>query len=187
MSPPAPTTGTVEVAIFAGGCFWGVEHLFLRHYGPKSTSQGVLETKCGYIGGKAEHANPVYKVVKSGVTDHAEAVRIVFNPEKVSYEKLVEFFFCTHDPTTKDQQGEDFGTQYRSVIFYNSDEQKATAERVKAEIQKKYFDPNGTTIVTDFADARAYPFYDAEEYHQDYFTKNNMDIKCETHKLHWEL
>lgn len=100
MSPPAPTSNSgTEFAIFAGGCFWGVEHLLLRHYGPKSASKGVLETKCGYIGGKAEYANPVYKVVKSGVTDHAEAVRVVFDPEKVSYEKLVgEYTFLFVKP-----------------------------------------------------------------------------------------
>jgi len=177
------TSSTIEIATFAGGCFWGVEHIFLRHYGPKSENKGILKTTAGYTGGKADYANPEYKVVKTGVTGHAESVRIEFDPAKVGYAELVEFFYRTHDPTTVDAQGHDIGTQYRTVIFYHSPEQLEIAKSVTEEVQKKHFDPNGQQIVTQFVEAG--PWYDAEDYHQDYFTINNMDIKCPTHKLHW--
>ncbi|EMD35158.1 hypothetical protein CERSUDRAFT_116630 [Gelatoporia subvermispora B] len=168
-----------EVATFAAGCFWGVEHIFLKHYKDK----GILNTAVGFTGGKEESTNPSYKTVCTGTTDHAEAVRIEFDPEQVKYDELVEFFYRTHDPTTVNSQGADTGTQYRSAIFYNTPEQLEIAKRVTEEVQKKHFDPKGQKIVTDIVPAG--PWYDAEEYHQEYLLKNPTGYHCPTHRLHW--
>ncbi|KAL4242906.1 MsrA Met sulfoxide reductase family protein [Abortiporus biennis] len=160
-------TGTkVEVATFAGGCFWG-----------------ILNTTVGYTGGKESATNPDYKTVCTGSTDHAEGLRIEFNPDTVSYAELVEFFYRIHDPTTVNSQGHNVGTQYRSVIFYHSPEQFETAKRVTAEVQRQHFDPIGQKIVTEFAPAG--PWWNAEEYHQEYLFKNPDGKKCPTHRLHW--
>lgn len=147
-----------EKADFAAGCFWGVEHKFRK-------IKGVRETMVGYTGGTSK--NPTYGDVSGGDTGHAESVEILFDPSIVSYEELVRAFFDLHNPTTVDRQGPDFGNQYRSAIFYNSDEQKAAAEKIKSELGRsgKYKDKIVTEIVP------AGPFYKAEEYHQRYLEK----------------
>ncbi|KAI3607148.1 peptide methionine sulfoxide reductase [Moniliophthora roreri] len=173
---------TPEVATFAAGCFWGVEHIFLKHY-PPSQNKGILKTAVGYTGGKGSSTNPDYRTVCSGVTDHAEALRIEFDPNIVSYAELVEFFYRTHDPTTLNMQGFDTGTQYRSAIFYNTPNQLEVAKRVTAEVQQKHFTPNGEKIVTEIKEAG--PWWDAEDYHQLYLFKNPTGYQCPTHRLHW--
>ena len=147
-----------EKATFAAGCFWGVESAF-------RTVDGVIDAQVGYIGGKIEH--PTYKQVCSGRTGHAESVEITFDPAKVSYDRLVQLFFKVHDPTQVNRQGPDFGTQYRSAIFYHSHVQKVVAEAAKASLDasRKWRKPIATEI------APATPFYRAEEYHQRYFEK----------------
>ncbi len=147
-----------ETAIFAAGCFWGVEELF-------RTTPGVVSTEVGYTGGK--RANPTYEQVCSGATGHAESVRIVFDTEKISYDALLKLFFDNHNPTTPDQQGPDHGSQYRSAIFYLSDEQKTKAElaKVTLEASGRY----GVPVVTEIT--KAGEFYRAEEYHQQYVMK----------------
>lgn len=146
-----------EEAIFAAGCFWGVEAAFLR-------VQGVLDVESGYTGGKRE--NPTYEQVCSGATGHAEAVRITFDPEQVTYEALVQKFFALHDPTQVDRQGPDIGTQYRSGIFYRTPAQRETAERVRDDVQRSVTLPVATEITP------ASTFWRAEEYHQRYFEKH---------------
>ncbi|KAH9834627.1 peptide methionine sulfoxide reductase MsrA [Rhodofomes roseus] len=177
MSGKAP-----EVATFAAGCFWGVEHIFLKHY-PISQNKGILKTAVGYTGGKEDAKNPDYRTVCTGTTDHAEALRIEFDPNVVSYGELVEFFYRTHDPTTANRQGNDTGTQYRSAIFYHSPEQLEIARRVTEEVQKKHFDSVGTKIVTQIVSAGQW--WDAEDYHQEYLHKNPTGYQCPTHRLHW--
>lgn len=154
-----------DVVIIAGGCFWGVEEL-MRSF------PGVLETEVGYTGGTL--ANPTYKDMVTGVTGHAEAVRIRFDPRKTSYADILRFFFKLHDPTTKNRQGNDRGTQYRSAIFYASPEQKQIAEEVIGEVDaaKKWPAP----IVTEVVPASTW--YPAEEYHQDYLQKNPNGYTC---------
>ncbi|CDO75713.1 hypothetical protein BN946_scf184493.g11 [Trametes cinnabarina] len=174
--------GKPEIATFAAGCFWGVEHIFLKHF-PPSENKGILKTSVGYTGGKEDAKNPDYRTVCSGVTDHAEAVRIEFDPSIVKYDELVEFFYRIHDPTTKDQQGKDVGRQYRSAIFYNTPEQLEIARRVTEEVQKKHFDPKGQKIVTEIIPAGEW--WDAEDYHQKYLIKNPDGYHCPNHRLHW--
>lgn len=157
---------TLEVAIVAGGCFWGMEELIRK-------IPGVLETEVGYAGGTTK--NPVYEDVKTGRTGHAESVKIVFDPKKISFAELLEkWFFKMHDPTTSNRQGNDIGSQYRSAIFYTSEEQKRVAEEVKAKVDKagKW----GKPIVTEIAPAG--PFTQAEDYHQDYLQKHPGGYSC---------
>jgi methionine-S-sulfoxide reductase len=156
-----------ETATLAGGCFWGMEEIIRE-------IPGVLETDVGYTGGTVD--NPTYEIVKLGTSRHAEAVQVVFDPEKLSFETLLGFFFRMHDPTTLNQQGTDKGTQYRSAIFYHSEEQKATAQKVIAAVTaaKKWPRPIVTEVVP------AGKFYQAEEYHQDYLKKNPRGYTC-----HW--
>lgn len=154
-----------EKAILAAGCFWGVEEL-LREY------PGIIETEVGYCGGKADEA--LYTKVKTGSTNHAEAVLVTFDSELLSFEKLLQAFFKLHDPTTLNQQHNDIGCQYRSAVFYFDDQQKLTAEKVKSEI-----DQSGVfkkPIVTQIVPAQ--PFYSAEDYHQDYLRKNPGGYMC---------
>ncbi|KAI8081014.1 hypothetical protein BDF21DRAFT_418233 [Thamnidium elegans] len=165
---------STEKATFAAGCFWGVEHIFQKYF-----KQHDIKTKVGYIGGKND--DPDYRSICSGKTNHAEALEIVFDPSKVSYETLVDFFYSTHDPTTLNYQGPDHGTQYRSAIFYHSPEQKTTAERVTAEIQEKYL--KDKKIVTEIAPATI--FYDAEKIHQNYLNNNPSGYQCPTHFKRW--
>ena len=145
-------------AIFAAGCFWGIEYAFLQ-------VPGVLDAESGYTGGHTD--NPTYTQVCSDTTGHAEAVRVTFDPEKVSYEALVRKFFEIHDPTQLNRQGPDVGSQYRSGIFYLSDEQKEVAEKLKKDFQPQF---HPKTIATEITKAGI--FYRAEEYHQRYFEKN---------------
>ena len=151
----------METATFAAGCFWHVEEAF-RHV------DGVKATSVGYTGGDKQE--PTYKEVCSGTTGHAEAVEVVYDPEVVSYEKLLEVFWKEHDPTQKNRQGPDIGHQYRSAVFYHSPEQeKAARDSVKAlEESGKYKKP----IVTEIVPAQK--FWRAEEYHQQYFQKNGL-------------
>lgn len=148
----------LEKATFAAGCFWGVEDNFSR-------VKGVVLTKVGYTGGSME--NPGYYDVATGKTGHAESIEILFDPEIVSYEELLEVFWKIHDPTTLNKQGPDIGTQYRSAIFYHDEKQKETAlnSKKKQEESKQYINSIKTEIVP--ADV----FYPAEEYHQKYFDK----------------
>lgn len=154
-----------EIAVIAAGCFWGVEEL-LREL------DGVIDTEVGYCNGDGE--NPVYTLVKIGTTGHAEAVKITFDPDKISYADLIRKFYKLHDPTTKNQQGNDVGTQYRSAIFYASEAQKATAEAVTKEV-----DASGvfkSPIVTEITLLKK--FWSAEDYHQDYLQKNPDGYMC---------
>lgn len=156
-----------EIATLAGGCFWGVEELV-------RALPGVLRTDVGYTGGTTR--GPLYEQVKSGETGHAEAIEIEFDAEKISYEELLLFFFKMHDPTTANRQGNDVGSQYRSAIFFHSEEQRATAEKVKARV-----DASGAwkkPVVTEIVPAST--FYPAEGYHQDYLQKHPNGYTC-----HW--
>lgn len=154
-----------EVATLAGGCFWGMEDLLLK-------IPGVIETQVGYTGGKVDHAT--YEAVKTGKTQHAEAVQILFDPKVISYEKILLEFFRRHDPTTSNQQGNDVGTQYRSVIFYNNERQKQEAEKIKARVDQsgKWKKP----VVTEIVPAGS--FWRAEEYHQKYLEKKPDGYTC---------
>ncbi|MFW6027590.1 MAG: peptide-methionine (S)-S-oxide reductase MsrA [bacterium] len=165
---------TREVAILAGGCFWGVQDLFRK-------LPGVLETRAGYTGGTL--ANPTYMDVTTGRTGHAEAVRVVFDPAQLSYRSLLEFFFKIHDPTTRNRQGNDVGTQYRSAIFYTTDEQERIAREVIGEIDASGKWPG--KIVTEVVAAG--PFYDAEEFHQDYLEKFPEGYSCHFVRPDWTL
>ncbi len=153
----------LEKATFAAGCFWGVEHIL-------KSLNGVVETTCGYIGGSTP--SPTYNKIKTGLTGHAEAVEIVFDANKTTYSQLLEYFWRLHDPTTQDRQGVDVGTQYRSAIFYHSDEQRDLAIKSKSD-----FDASGvfkTNAVTQIVPATE--FYPAEDYHQDYFEVNGGHV-----------
>jgi peptide methionine sulfoxide reductase msrA/msrB len=157
---------TLETAILAGGCFWGMEDILRK-------VDGVLETEVGYTGGSSK--SPTYEDVKHGSTGHAESIRIVFDPKKLSYANLLEqWFFRMHDPTTKNRQGNDVGTQYRSAIFATTPEQKAIAEQVKKRVDAsgKWKKP----IVTEVVDAGT--FTPAEGYHQDYLVKHPGGYTC---------
>jgi peptide-methionine (S)-S-oxide reductase len=146
----------LEKATFAAGCFWHVEEAF-------RTLKGVKETTVGYTGGWME--GPNYQEVCTDKTGHAEAVEVAFEPDTISYERLLDVFWSTHDPTTLNRQGPDFGTQYRSAIFYHTEEQKKLAETSKKNAQKKF----KNLIVTEII--KAGKFYKAEEYHQKYLMK----------------
>jgi len=152
----------IEAAIFAGGCFWGVEYLFMR-------TEGVLSVESGYVGGHKD--NPTYEEVCSHETGHAEAVRLTFNPEIVSYRKLAELFFEIHDPTHLNRQGPDVGEQYRSEIFYfNKSQQDISLELI--DILKS----KGLKVVTKVTPVSK--FWPAEKYHQDYYTKTGGTPYC---------
>ncbi|MBI4390291.1 MAG: bifunctional methionine sulfoxide reductase B/A protein [candidate division NC10 bacterium] len=157
--------GRHQVALLAGGCFWGVEDI-LRGL------PGVLDTEVGYTGGSTPRAT--YAQVKTGTTGHAEAIRVVFDPERLPYARLLETFFRLHDPTTRNRQGNDVGTQYRSAIFTFDEEQRRTAHEVKARVEasEKWKRPIVTEIVA------ASDFWPAEEYHQDYIRKNPGGYTC---------
>ncbi|KAG6884580.1 Peptide-methionine (S)-S-oxide reductase [Termitomyces sp. T159_Od127] len=180
------TTLNSQIATFASGCFWGTEHIFLKHY-PPSEKKGIIKTTVGYTGGKADATSPSYKLVCSGTTEHAESVKIEFDPRVVSYADLVdplqEFFYRTHDPTTLNRQGGDIGTQYRSAIFTHDAEQEAIAKRVTEDVQAKHYTPIGKKIVTQIVPAGQW--WDAEDYHQLYLYKNPDGYQCPTHRLHW--
>ncbi len=146
-----------ETATFGAGCFWGVEHTF-------QNIRGVIKTEVGYEGGGT--SNPTYTQVCSNTTGHAEVVQVEFDPEQVTYEDLLNVFWRTHNPTTPNRQGLDVGSQYRSVIFYHSEQQKRLAEQSKQDLENK----SQLHIVTQIVPATT--FYRAEEYHQKYHDKN---------------
>ncbi len=161
----ADAAGTKK-ATFAGGCFWCTEAVYKE-------IKGVKEVTSGYIGGKVP--NPTYKQVCTGLTGHAEAVEIEYDPAQVPFEKLLEIFFATHDPTTLNRQGPDVGTQYRSGVFYHDEEQKAAAEKVIAALDAAKVFPKA--IVTEVTEASK--FYPAEDYHQDYYENNPFQPYCQ--------
>ncbi|UUZ46900.1 peptide-methionine (S)-S-oxide reductase MsrA [Massilia sp. B-10] len=152
-----------QVAVLGGGCFWCLEAVYLE-------MRGVLRVESGYMGG--HDPAPTYDAVCNGATGHAEVVRIEFDPAQVSYHDVLEVFFTIHDPTTPNRQGNDVGTQYRSVIFVDSPEQEATARKVIAEMAVVWDGP----IVTEVAPLA--PWYKAEDYHQNYFAQHPLQGYC---------
>jgi peptide-methionine (S)-S-oxide reductase len=154
-----------QVATLAGGCFWCLEAVY-------DELKGVESVESGYSGGKTP--TPSYEQVSTGLTGHAESVQITFDPQVISYQDLLKVFFSIHDPTTKDRQGADVGSQYRSAIFYHTPEQKAAAEQVMAELSSQHLwsDP----LVTELTPFEQ--FYVAEDYHQEYFQKNPYQGYC---------
>lgn len=156
----------METTTLGSGCFWCTEAVFQQLKGVKSVTSG-------YSGGTVE--NPTYQQVSTGRTGHAEVCQIMFDPEQISYAEILEVFFSTHDPTTPNRQGHDVGTQYRSVIFYHSEEQKETAERIKKEFDEKKTWKN--PIVTEIVPFQK--FFKAEDYHQNYFRNNPNQGYCQ--------
>ena len=152
-----------EVAVLGGGCFWCTEAVYLE-------VRGVRSVQSGYTGG--QQPDPTYEQVCTGATGHAEVVKLEFDPAVISYRDLLEIFFTIHDPTTLNRQGNDVGTQYRSVIYYQSPEQEATARQVIAEMAVVWDAP----IVTELSPAQ--PFYPAEDYHQNYFEQHPLQGYC---------
>ena len=159
------TAQATETAILGGGCFWCLDAVF-------RDLEGVVAVESGYAGGSV--ANPSYEAVCSGRTGHAEVVKVTFDPAKLSYADLLRVFFSIHDPTTKNRQGNDVGTQYRSVIFAQTPEQTAIARQVTKEIEDAKLYPN--RLVTELEGAQAY--YPAERHHQDYFEANPAQPYC---------
>lgn len=154
-----------DTATFAAGCFWCVEAIF-------QDLKGVLSVTSGYTGGKIK--NPSYKEVCTGLTGHAEACQIIYDPKVISYDELLEAFWASHDPTTLNRQGADQGTQYRSAIFYHNEQQKQLAEAYKSKLNsEKAFDK---PIVTEISAVG--PFYKAEDYHQNYYNENGNAPYC---------
>ena len=156
----------LETAVFGGGCFWCLEAVFQR-------LPGVESVESGYMGGRVE--NPTYRQVCTGTTGHAEVVRVTFDASQSSFRDLLAVFFATHDPTTLNRQGNDVGTQYRSVIFYDSEEQRREAEQAIAELAaaREFNAPIVTTVEP------AAPFFVAEDYHQNYFNQNSEQPYCQ--------
>lgn len=155
-----------EKAYFAGGCFWGIEYFF-------QNAKGVVSTQVGYMGGHTP--NPTYSKVCSGTTGHAEAMEVVYNPSVTNFEELTKLFFEIHDPTQVDRQGPDVGEQYRSAIFYTSDEQKETAEKLIKLLKQKGYD-----VVTELV--KAEEFWEAEEYYQRYYEKKGEQPYCHSYQ-----
>ncbi len=154
-----------EVAVFGGGCFWCIEAVF-------DSLAGVKSVESGYAGGHVE--NPTYRQVCGGDTGHVEVVRITFDPEQISYRDLLDVFFTVHDPTTLNRQGGDMGTQYRSVVFYNSDEQRRQAQQAIADLNAARTWPNPVVTAVEPAGK----FFVAEDYHQEYFANNPSQPYC---------
>ncbi|HEX6004411.1 MAG TPA: peptide-methionine (S)-S-oxide reductase MsrA [Burkholderiales bacterium] len=165
-SAAGPGAPGLEMATLGGGCFWCLEAVF-------DGLRGVHQVQSGYMGGSKP--NPTYEEVCRGRTGHAEVVRVSFDPGVVSFEDLLDVFFVIHDPTTRDRQGNDVGTQYRSAVFYHTLEQKAATERAIAKLTaaKLWRDPIVTEVVP------AGPFYPAEDYHQEYFARNPYQPYCQ--------
>ena len=166
-------TAATEIAILAGGCFWGMEDLIRK-------LPGVLNTEVGYTGGST--AAPTYNDVKKGGTGHAEAIRIEYDPQRISYRELLEFFFQIHDPTTLNRQGNDIGAQYRSAVFYRDGKQEETARDVVAALEKANI--HGGKIVTEIVPAG--PWTDAEAYHQDYLERYPDGYTCHFIRPEWK-
>ncbi|KAI5367162.1 Putative peptide methionine sulfoxide reductase MsrA domain-containing protein [Septoria linicola] len=159
-------------ATIAAGCFWGVEHMYRHDFKDK----GLLDARVGYIGGDTQ--DPSYRAVCSGRTGHAEACQIIFDPTKLSYQTVLEYFYKMHDPTTANRQGPDTGSQYRSGIFYHSDEQKAIAEKVTKAVNDQWWKGK---VVTEVIPAGEW--WDAEKYHQKYLDMNPGGYECPSHFL----
>lgn len=153
----------IETAILGGGCFWCTEAVFEK-------IDGIIDVVSGYAGGKSE--NPTYKEICTGKSGHAEVIKIEFNPARISFEKILDIFGKAHDPTTLNRQGADVGTQYRSTVMFLNDKQKVAAEKWKIELSKKL----PSKVVTEIV--KAPTFYKAEEYHQDYYTRNPNQGYC---------
>jgi len=154
----------METTTLAGGCFWCTEAIFKR-------LKGVESVMPGYSGG--EQANPNYHQVSSGESGHAESIQIKFDPKVISFEKILEVFFKTHDPTTKNRQGNDVGSQYRSMVFYHNEEQKKTVEELVKQLNEKTYHGK---IVTELAPYKS--FFEAEDYHKEYYEKNKNARYC---------
>jgi peptide-methionine (S)-S-oxide reductase len=169
---PATVPAGAQLATVAAGCFWGVEHAFRAAFANK----GLYDARVGYIGGDTN--NPSYRAVCSGTTGHAEATQLVFDPEKVSYRTLLEFFYKMHDPTTLNQQGNDRGTQYRSGIFFHDAEQEKIAKDVTEKVNAQWW---GGKVKTEILPAKQW--WDAEEYHQLYLDKNPFGYQCPSHHV----
>ncbi len=163
---PATSATNIDTVTFGAGCFWCVEAIFQR-------LNGVLSVKSGYSGGAVK--NPSYKEVCTGNTGHAEVCQVVYDKNKISFEELLEVFWKTHDPTTMNRQGNDVGTQYRSAVFYHTEEQHQLAEKYKKELNDAKAYPN--PIVTEITPFKN--FYAAENYHQDYFNLNGSEPYCQ--------
>ncbi len=163
-----------QKALLAGGCFWGMEELI-------RAVDGVVKTEVGYSGGTI--ANPTYEIIKTGLSGHAESIEITFDPMKISYEKLLKFFFTIHNPTEENRQENDIGTQYRSEIFYLNDEQKNTALKIiaQANLSGVFKKPLATKVT------KAQQFYPAEEYHQNYLKKNLYGYTCHHVREEWKF
>lgn len=155
-----------RTAVFGGGCFWCTEAVF-------QMIKGVIKVESGYAGGSME--NPSYEKVSNGTTGHAEVIRVTYDPSVISYEDLLTVFFGSHDPTTPNRQGADVGEQYRSIILYQTPEEKAAAEKMIKEVQESLTD--GTHVVTQLVPLGQ--FYKAEGYHQNYFNENQSAPYCE--------
>ncbi len=154
------------VATLGNGCFWCTEAVFQR-------LKGVISVESGYSGGDTE--NPTYKEICTGTTNHAECLNITFDPAIISFEDLLEIFWNTHDPTTPNRQGNDVGTQYRSIIFYHDEQQRETAEKYKKQLDEKgVFKSPIVTIIAPFT-----KFYKGEDYHQDYYNQNGSAPYCQ--------
>jgi peptide-methionine (S)-S-oxide reductase len=166
MNQSVSTNTKTETATLGGGCYWCTEAQY-------QLLDGVISVASGFSGGTVK--NPSYKEVCQGITGHAEVVQIVYDTEKLSYSDILQAFFLAHDPTQLNRQGNDIGTQYRSVIFYHNDEQKKTAEQIKKELDQSgaYNDP----IVTEISPLKE--FYKAEDYHQNYFNQNGNEPYCQ--------
>lgn len=158
------TPDGLEVATLGGGCFWCIEAVY-------DDLQGILSVESGYAGGQT--ANPTYKQVCSGATGHAEVIDVAFDPRQIPLDDILDVFFHVHDPTTLNRQGADVGTQYRSVILYRDEAQRAAAEAAKQRAQAEWADP----IVTEIAPLDT--FYNAEDYHQEYFANNPYQGYCQ--------
>lgn len=167
-------TKNTERALLAGGCFWGMQDLIRKH-------PGVVTTRVGYTGG--DIANATYRLVKTGTTGHAEAIEIVFDPTVTNYRELLELFFQIHDPTTRDRQGNDIGSQYRSAIFYTSETQRQVAEDTIADVEASGLWPG--KVVTQIVPAG--DFWEAEAVHQDYLERVPNGYTCHFPRPHWRV
>lgn len=163
VSTESSPSGQTEIATLGGGCFWCVEAVYQE-------LKGVLKVESGYTGGRI--SDPTYREVCSGMTGHAEVVQVTFDPVQVSYADVLRVFFAVHDPTTLNRQGNDVGTQYRSVIYYHTEQQRDSAEAIKKEAAEAWDNP----IVTEISPAEK--FYKAEDYHQNYYRENPNQGYC---------
>ncbi|KAL7620816.1 Peptide methionine sulfoxide reductase [Parahypoxylon ruwenzoriense] len=171
-NPAASIPEGAQKATLAAGCFWGVEHMYRKHFG----SKGLYDARVGFTGG--DLTSPSYRAVCSGQTGHAESVLLFFDPTRITYRQLLEFFYRLHDPTTANQQGPDMGPQYRSAIYYHDEEQERIAREVTAAADKQWY---GGKVVTEIIPAGRW--WDAEDYHQQYLHHNPNGYECPTHFL----